>query len=202
MSEAVPTTRGQYLVIDSPYELARWRPLVNWVLVIPHMIILYVFQAVSRVAFLIYWLALIFTGRLIPGLYGVMAMYERYNARATGFLLGYSEHYAPFAFSGGPDDDDAYPPITLNLPTPPEEVKRSAALNLFLAIPHYLMMMIYAIGAIVVAIIGWFAVLFTGAWPEGMRDFLVRVSNYYYRIWSYVTMVETDSYPAFGLPTA
>ncbi len=27
------------------------------------------------------------------------------------------------------------------------------------------------------ALIGWFAVLFTGAWPQGMRGFLVQVSN-------------------------
>ena len=34
-----------------------------------------------------------------------------------------------------------------------------------------------------------------------MRDFLVRVSNYYYRVWTYVTMVENE-YPPFGLPAA
>jgi len=45
---------------------------------------------------------------------------------------------------------------------------------------------------------GWFAVLFTGAWPDGMRRFLVRYSNYYYRVWSFVVMAEPD-YPRFGL---
>ena len=40
-----------------------------------------------------------------------------------------------------------------------------------------------------------------GAWPEGMRGYLVRVSNYQYRIWTYVAMVENE-YPTFGLPTA
>jgi len=60
---------------------------------------------------------------------------------------------------------------------------------------------VYFIGAVVVAIIGWFAVLFTGKWPQGMRGFLVRVSNYYYRVWTYVTMVE-NKYPKFGLPAA
>ena len=66
---------------------------------------------------------------------------------------------------------------------------------------HYFMLMIYFIGAAVVAVIAWFAVLFTGTWPQGMRRLLVRVSNYQYRIWSYVTMVD-NTYPKFGLPSA
>jgi hypothetical protein len=89
----------------------------------------------------------------------------------------------------------------LNLPTVPESVPRSAALNLFKAIPHFILLMIFFIGAAFVAVIGWFAVLFTGAWPKDMRAFLVRVSNYQYRVWTYVVMVDNE-YPAFGLPVA
>ena len=74
-----------YLVVDSPYELARWRPLVNWVLYIPHAIIVDALQILARAVFVVYWLMLVFTGKLHPGLYGMMAMYERYNARANGF---------------------------------------------------------------------------------------------------------------------
>jgi uncharacterized membrane protein YecN with MAPEG domain len=194
-------THEAYLVVDSPYELARWRPLVNWVLYIPHGIILYALQTLARVVFFVYWLMLIFTGRLHSGLYGLMVMYERYNARAGGFLLGWSETYPPFEFTTGAADNESYPAVRLNLPAVPESVTRSAALNVLKAIPHYIVLMIFLIGAVVVAVIGWFAVLFTGAWPHGMRDFLVRVSNYQYRIWTYVTMVDND-YPTFGLPPA
>ncbi|MEQ1734852.1 MAG: DUF4389 domain-containing protein [Rhodoglobus sp.] len=190
-----------YLVVDSPYELARWRPLVNWVLYIPHAIILYALQILARVVFFVYWLVLIFTGKLHPGMYGVMAMYERYSARAGGFLIGYTETYPPFDFGTDTADNNAYPSIRLVLPAVPESVPRSAALNVLTAIPHYIVLMIYFVGAAAVALIGWFAVLFTGAWPEGMRDFLVRVGNYYYRVWTFVTMVEND-YPKFGLPSA
>jgi hypothetical protein len=190
-----------YLVVDSPYELARWRPLVNWVLYIPHAIILYALQILARAVFCVYWLMLIFTGKLSPGLYGVMVMYERYNARASGFLVGWSEAYPPFEFATTDTaDNNSYPAVRLNLPAVPEAVPRSAALNVLKAIPHYIVLMIYLIGAAVVALIGWFAVLFTGAWPKGMRDFLVRVSNYQYRIWTYVTMVDND-YPRFGPPS-
>ncbi len=199
MSSTTAVTGGRYLVVESPYELARWRPLVNWVLYLPHAIILYALQILSRAVFFIYWLMLIFTGKLHPGMYGVMTMYERYNARAVGFLIGYSETYPPFDFATGPADNNAYQPVRLNLPEVPGSVPRSAALNVLKAIPHYIVLMVFAIGAAAVAIVGWFAVLFTGAWPRGMRDFLVRVANYYYRVWTYVAMVE-NGYPKFGLP--
>ncbi len=201
MSQVTIEGNQPYLVVDSPYEVARWRPLVHWLLYIPHAIILNALQVLSRVVFLVYWLMLIFTGKLHPGLYGVMAMYERYNARAGGFLIGYSETYPPFDFSTNTTDNNAYPPVRLALPSVPEVVPRSAALNVIKAIPHYIVLMIYFIGAAVVAVIGWFAVLFTGAWPHGMRDFLVRVGNYYYRLWTYITMVDNE-YPKFGLPSA
>lgn len=198
MTATVTTPPGDYYVVDSPYEVARWRPLVHWLLFIPHAIILYGLEVLAGVVGLIYWLVLLFTGKLNRNLYSMMVLYERYSVRASGFLLGFSEVYPPFDFKTGGADNDAYPPIRLNLPEPPESGSRKLALNVLLAIPHYIVVAIYGIGAMVVAVVAWFAVLFTGSWPEGMRRYLVRVLNYYYRVWLYAAMVETD-YPKFGL---
>ena len=199
MTHAIIDDDRPFVVVDSPYEVSRWRPVVNWVLFVPHGMILYALQMLSQVVFFIYWLMLIFTGKLHPGMYGVMAMYQRYSVRANGFLLGYTETYAPFDFDASPSDNGAYPPVRLDLPEVATNARRSDALNVFLAIPHYFVMVFYGIGAVAVALVGWFAVLFTGAWPPGMRQFLVRVTNYHYRIWTYVAMVQGD-YPKFGLP--
>ena len=194
-----PPSDRDLVVVDSPYEIANWRPLAQWVLFIPHLAIMWVLRSAAGVVFVVYWLALLFTGRLQRGLYEFMCMYERYSTRATGFLLGYSEVYPPFDFEMGPTDNRLYPPMHLDLPPVPEgEVERKAAANIILAIPHYLVLVVFWIAAAVVAIIGWFAVLFTGRWPQGMRDFLVQVTNYHYRIWTYVAMVRTE-YPRFGL---
>lgn len=193
---------GDYLVVDSPHEVAQWRPLANIFLAIPHLVIASALGRLANVVFFVYWLMFIFTGNRNSGLYGLMAMSERYNQRATGYLLGWSETYPPFDFTPGPNDTRAYPPITLDLPVPSEPAPpRSAALNILLAIPHYFVIAFFAIGAALVAIAAWFVVLFTGNWPPAMRRFLVRFANYYYRVWTYVTMVETD-YPAFGLQGA
>ena len=134
----------------------------------------------------------VFTGKLNPSLYCVLAMHERYNARAGGFLLGYSEMYPPFDFNTGATDNSAYPAVTLNLPAVTDSAPRSAALNVLLAIPLYFMVAIYFVGAAAIAVIGRFAVLFTGAWPNDMRDFLVRVNNFYLRVWTYIAMVENE----------
>lgn len=198
MTDVPASPRGDYLVVDSPYEVAQWRPLVNFILAIPQLVIASALVRVANIVFVVYWLAFLFTGKLNRGMYSLMTMSERYNERSTGFLVGWSETYPPFDFTPGPADDGAYPPITLDLPDPPDEVPRSAALNILKAIPHYVVIFVYAIAAVVVAVIAWFAVLFTGSWPRSMRDFLVRFTNYYYRVWVYVTMVET-TYPKFGL---
>ena len=125
-------------------------------------------------------------------------MEERYGHRADGFLIGYSETYAPFDFDMGARDDGAYPPVKVTLPEPPATTSRWAALNVLLAIPHYFVLALFMVAAVFVVIAGWFAVLFTGAWPRAMRDFLVRLGNYGLRVWAYVVMAVTD-YPRFGL---
>lgn len=198
MTTALSAPRNQYYVIDSPNEIARWRPLVHWVLFLPHALILYGLKGLVCVVALLYWLVLVFTGRLDRNLFGMMAMYERYTARATGFLLGFSEDFPPFDFRLGGADNDAYSPITLNLPEPAETGSRKLAFNIVLAIPHYVVLAFYAIGAIASIVVAWFAVLFTGSWPRGPRNYLVKVNNYYYRVWLYASMVEPQ-YPKFAL---
>ncbi|MEO6653301.1 MAG: DUF4389 domain-containing protein [Ilumatobacteraceae bacterium] len=198
MTTALSAPQAPYYVIDSPNEIARWRPLVHWLLFIPHALILYGLRGLACVVALLYWLVLVFTGRLDRNLFGMMAMYERYTARATGFLLGFSDDFPPFDFRLGGADNDAYTPITLNLPEPPETGSRKLAFNVLLAIPHYVVFALYAIGAIVAVVFAWFAVLFTGRWPIGVRNFLVKLNNYYYRVWLYATMVE-PAYPSFTL---
>lgn len=185
-------------VVDTPYECDNWRPLVNWILVIPHLIITGVLRYAVGVVGLFVWLGVLFTGRVPGGLYRFLAMQLRYETRANAYLLGFTTTYPPFEFPTRASDDGGHPGIIVELPEPPAETSRKALLNFLLAIPHYIVFAVIAIGAVVVAIIGWFAVLFTGRWPAGMRDFLVRVANYWLRIWVYVVMVDTR-YPAFGL---
>jgi hypothetical protein len=68
-----------------------------------------------------------------------------------------------------------------------------------LAIPHYIVLFFLWIAAIVVVIIAWFAILFTGRYPRGMFDFVEGVIRWGNRVTAYAFLLVTDRYPPFAL---
>jgi hypothetical protein len=68
-----------------------------------------------------------------------------------------------------------------------------------LAIPHYIVLFFLVIGAVVAAIIAWFAILFTGTYPRGLFDFVVGVLRWSNRVTGYAFALVTDQYPPFRL---
>jgi len=68
-----------------------------------------------------------------------------------------------------------------------------------LAIPHYVVLVFLDIAAIVVVIVAWFAILFTGRYPRGMFDFVQGVIRWQNRVVAYAFTLVTDKYPPFRL---
>jgi len=68
-----------------------------------------------------------------------------------------------------------------------------------LAIPHYIVLFFLWIAAIVVVIIVWFAILFTGRYPKGMFAFVEGVFRWENRVIAYAFLLVTDRYPPFTL---
>ncbi len=69
----------------------------------------------------------------------------------------------------------------------------------FLAIPHYIVLAFLGIGAMFAIVIAWFAILFTGKYPEGLFNYVVGVFRWGLRVQAYVTLLVTDEYPPFSL---
>jgi hypothetical protein len=69
----------------------------------------------------------------------------------------------------------------------------------FLAIPHVIVLACLGIAVLVVTIIAWFAILFTGNYPRGMFDFVVGVMRWGFRVMAYALLLVTDKYPPFSL---
>ena len=69
----------------------------------------------------------------------------------------------------------------------------------FLAIPHYIVLFFLDIALIVVVIVAWFAILFTGRYPRGMFDFVLGVIRWHNRVLGYAFILITDRYPPFSL---
>jgi Domain of unknown function (DUF4389) len=68
-----------------------------------------------------------------------------------------------------------------------------------LAIPHYIVLFFLDIAGLVVVVIAWFAILFTGRYPRGMYDFIAGLFRWHNRVIGYAFILVTDEYPPFRL---
>jgi hypothetical protein len=68
-----------------------------------------------------------------------------------------------------------------------------------LAIPHVIVLFFLWMAVMVVTFIAWFAILFTGRYPQGMFDFVVGVLRWGLRVQAYTSLLTTDEYPPFSL---
>jgi hypothetical protein len=69
----------------------------------------------------------------------------------------------------------------------------------FLAIPHYIVLALLYLAAVVAVVVAWFAILFTGRYPRGLFDFVVGVARWHVRVVAYAFALVTDDYPPFSL---
>ncbi|HEX9635608.1 MAG TPA: DUF4389 domain-containing protein [Candidatus Limnocylindria bacterium] len=68
-----------------------------------------------------------------------------------------------------------------------------------LAIPHYVVLIVLWLAAIVAVVLAWFAILFTGRYPRSLFDFVVGVGRWSLRVGAYAFLLVTDRYPPFSL---
>ena len=69
----------------------------------------------------------------------------------------------------------------------------------FLAIPHYVVLVVLNIAAAVAVIAVWFVILVTGRYPRSMFDFVTGVMRWNNRVTGYAFTLMTDRYPPFRL---
>lgn len=68
-----------------------------------------------------------------------------------------------------------------------------------LAISHYVVLAFLWVATVVVVIVAWFAIVFTGRYPRGMFDFVEGVIRWHNRVIAYAFLLVTDVYPPFRL---
>lgn len=198
MLESTPAYPAQ-LSYDPPDKIANWRPLVQWLLAIPHYVILYVMQFVSQVIAFISWFVILFTGNLPEGLAGVQAMYVRYTMRTYSYTLFLREEYPPFTFATTAADPLDDPRVRVDFqPALTDRNRVTVFFRLILVIPQAIVLAVLAFAASVVVVISFFMVLFTGQWSPGMRDFVIKVARWHVRVMAYWLLL-TDVYPPFSL---
>ncbi len=69
----------------------------------------------------------------------------------------------------------------------------------FLAIPHYVALLVLDIAVVLGSVAAWIAILFTGRYPRRLFDFIVGVMRWHNRVVGYAFALTTDRYPPFRL---
>ncbi len=198
MIEGAPSYPATF-TLDPPEKIANWRPLVQWLLAIPHLIILNVLGTVSRVVSVICWFAIVFTGNLPEGLATFQAMYLRYMLRTYTYVGFLREEYPPFSFTTATSDPGDDPRVRVDVqPQLTDRNRLTVFFRIILVIPQVIVLAVLTIASAVATLIAAFAVLFTGQWPTGMRDFVIKVDRWSLRVQAYFLLL-TDAYPPFAL---
>jgi hypothetical protein len=200
--------------LDPP--LSRWLWLVKWALGIPHFIVLAFLWLAFLVLTIVAFFAILFTGRYPRGIFGFNVGVMRWTWRVCFWsysALG-TDRYPRFSLA----DDPSYP-ARLDVAYP-ESLSRGLVLVKWwlLALPHYLVVAIFAGGAYA----GWNAVndgdawtsgngligllvcfagivlLVRGRYPRGIYDLVMGMNRWVFRVAAYAALM-TDQYPPFRL---
>ena len=90
--------------------------------------------------------------------------------------------------------------LDLDYPDAAQDLNRFLPLvKWILAIPHYIVLAALFVASLVVTVIAWFAIIFTGRYPRGMFEFVVGVTRWSLRVEAYMFLLITDRYPPFSL---
>ena len=185
------------LELQHPTKVPRWLPLIAWLLVIPQFIVLYVLLLVLGVLQLIAFFTILFTAKIPKGLFDLMAMVLRYNWRVSSYALFLQSKYPPFEFIPSELDPGTHPAL-MSIEYPTKQSRLLIFVKWLLLIPHIIVLAVLGIAGLVVILIGFFAVLITGKWPQGLRNFLVGLHRWSTRVNAYWYFM-TDKYPPFRL---
>ena len=141
---------------------------------------------------IISWFAIVFTGKQPRGLWDFTNFFMRWRANAVAYMALLRDEYPPF----GPGDGSY--PVDFGVAGFPETRDRlSVGLRLIYAIPQLIVLFFLGIAWAVTVIIGWFAILFTGRYPEGLYTFGVGYMRWSLRVEAYLLLMR-DEYPPFS----
>jgi Domain of unknown function (DUF4389) len=118
---------------------------------------------------------------------------QRFGNRVAAYLALMDDRYPA---------TDQHQSVHLDYPYPDVERDLNRWLPLvkwLLAIPHWIILFFLEIAALVVVIVVWFAILFTGRYPRGMFGFVEGVIRWHNRVLAYALVLVTDRYPPFRL---
>jgi Domain of unknown function (DUF4389) len=183
--------------VRTPDELARWRPFVQWILTIPHLIIAGALGYVAGAVAIIAWFVILFTGKLPDGIANLQMMIIRYTARAYVYAGYLHDEYPPFDFTLAANEPGGTPVDIEFEPALADRNRLTVGLRFIWIIPAALFAFVIWIVGVFVWMIAALAVLFTGRWPTGLLDWAGKCLRVWLRLEMYGSLL-TDEYPPFN----
>jgi hypothetical protein len=216
MNEHAATPSVYPLRVDGQLDdrLSRGLWLVKWFLLIPHFVSLLFLWLGFVVLTVVAFFAILLTGRHPRGIFDFNVGVLRWSWRVVFYsysALG-TDRYPPFTLADVPDY-----PARLEVEYP-ESLSRGLVLVKWwlLALPHYLVVGVFASGVWAAAsngdrawsagsgligllvLIAGIVLLFTGRYPRAIFDFVMGMNRWVYRVVAYAALM-TDAYPPFRL---
>lgn len=149
-----------------------------------------VMGAVAIIAAIITWFAVLFGAAVPPGLWKLTAYYMRWRVRAVVYLSMLRDEYPPFG-------DGVYPAYLMLTPPAEPRDRLTIFFRIVMALPHIVILWGLGIAWAITSIIAWFAILFTGNYPETLYFFAVDVLRWSTRVEAYLLLLR-DEYPPFS----
>jgi uncharacterized membrane protein len=123
-----------------------------------------------------------------------------WNVALTGFGIRVMAYLALLRDEYPSTDEEQAVHLQIGYPDARVELNRWLPLvKWFLAIPHFIVLGLLGVAAVVCVIIAWFAILTTGNYPRPLFDFVVGVFRWWVRVAAYAILLTTDRYPPFRL---
>jgi hypothetical protein len=117
----------------------------------------------------------------------------RFSTRVGAYLVLLTDRYPSTV-------DEQAVHLDIDYPNVERDLNRWLPLvKWLLAIPHYIVLVVLWFAAFVAVVIAWFAILFTGRYPQSLFNFVVGVGRWTLRVNAYAFLLVTDRYPPFSL---
>ena len=204
MAQAIPSPYPVTIRGELTEPLNRWLFLVKWLLIIPHLVVLFFLYIGLMVTWVISVFAILFTGRYPRTLFDYNVGVLRWSWR-VGFYsyqaLG-TDKYPPFSLA----KNDDYP-ADLDVAYPAQLSQGLVLVKWWLlAIPHYLVVGVtqgglgFRSGGLlgILVLIAGVVNLFTGKYHQDIWELVMGINRWGYRVAGYAILV-TDQYPPFRL---
>ena len=166
----------------------------RFLLAFPHFVWLTLWGIAVLVVAIVNWLVTLIRGRAPETLHRFLAAYTRYQVHVLAFVTLVANPFPGFTGSKG-----SYP-VDVEIAPPERQSRWTVAFRFILAFPAFILNSALATALYAAAFLGWFAALFTGHMPSGVRKLGLLALRYSAQTNAYGFALLTPRYPYAGPP--